>query len=200
MPEQQLVEIARSLGAQARYLILDEPTASLTTREVDKLFDVIRRLRSQQVGIIYISHRLEELFEIADRVTVLRDGNAVETRPMAEADRATLIRLMAGREISQIFPKIDVADRGCCSRGTRRELDARGYSRCESQRPKRRNPGACRHGRFGPHANRRNAFRTHSGRTAAKSLCEVAASASTAPPKRSRWELPMSPKIAAVTA
>ena len=105
MPEQQLVEIARALGARARYLILDEPTASLTSREVAKLFDVIRRLRNQQVGLIYISHRLEELFEIADRVTVLRDGNAIETRPMADADRATLIRLMAGREISQIFPK-----------------------------------------------------------------------------------------------
>src|SRR5262249_49337627 len=108
MPEQQLVEIARALGAQARFLILDEPTASLTKREVDKLFDVIRRLRTQQAGLIYISHRLEELFEIADRVTVLRDGNAVETRAMADADRATLIRLMAGREVSQIFPKEEV--------------------------------------------------------------------------------------------
>jgi rhamnose transport system ATP-binding protein len=108
MPEQQLVEIARALGAQARFLILDEPTASLTTREVGKLFEVIRRLRSQQVGLIYISHRLDELFEAADRVTVLRDGSAIETRPMADADRATLIRLMAGREISQVFPKMEV--------------------------------------------------------------------------------------------
>lgn len=108
MPQQQLVEIARALGARARFLILDEPTASLTTREVSKLFDVIRRLRAQQVGLIYISHRLEELSEIADRVTVLRDGHAIETRPMAESDRATLIRLMAGREISRIFPKTTV--------------------------------------------------------------------------------------------
>jgi rhamnose transport system ATP-binding protein len=108
MPEQQLVEIARSLGAKARFLILDEPTASLTTREVEKLFGVIRRLREQRVGIIYISHRLEELFQIADRVTVLRDGSIIETRAMADADRPTLIRLMAGREISQIFPKVDV--------------------------------------------------------------------------------------------
>jgi len=72
------------------------------------LFDVIRRLRERGTGLIYISHRLEELFEIADRVTVLRDGSAIETRPMAQSDRATLIRLMAGREISQIFPKIEV--------------------------------------------------------------------------------------------
>jgi rhamnose transport system ATP-binding protein len=108
MPEQQLVEIARALGARAKFLILDEPTASLTTREVEKLFDVIRRLRDQGTGLIYISHRLDELFEIADRVTVLRDGDVIDTRPMADADRATLIRLMAGREVSQIFPKVDV--------------------------------------------------------------------------------------------
>ena len=108
MPEQQLVEIARSLGAKARFLILDEPTASLTTREVEKLFGVIRRLREQRVGMIYISHRLEELFQIADRVTVLRDGSIIETRAMEDADRPTLIRLMAGREISQIFPKVEV--------------------------------------------------------------------------------------------
>jgi rhamnose transport system ATP-binding protein len=108
MPEQQLVEIARALGAQAKFLILDEPTASLTTREVAKLFDVIRRLRDRGTGLIYISHRLDELFEIADRVTVLRDGDVIDTRPMADADRATLIRLMAGREVSQIFPKVEV--------------------------------------------------------------------------------------------
>jgi rhamnose transport system ATP-binding protein len=128
MPEQQLVEIARALGARARYLILDEPTASLTSREVEKLFDVIRRLRSQQVGLIYISHRLEELFEVADRVTVLRDGNAIETRAMADVDRPTLIRLMAGREISQVFPKeaapigdvaLDVVGLGCVRAGIR---------------------------------------------------------------------------------
>jgi rhamnose transport system ATP-binding protein len=108
MPERQLVEIARALGAQAKFLILDEPTASLTTREVAKLFDVIRRLRDHRTGLIYISHRLDELFEIADRVTVLRDGEVIDTRPMADADRATLIRLMAGREVSQIFPKVEV--------------------------------------------------------------------------------------------
>ncbi len=105
MPEQQLVEIARALGAKARFVILDEPTASLTTREVEKLFDVIRRLRAQNVGLIYISHRLDELFEIADRVTVLRDGSVIETLAIAGADRSRLIRLMAGRELSQIFPK-----------------------------------------------------------------------------------------------
>src|SRR6266404_5023355 len=74
MPEQQLVEIARALGADARILIMDEPTASLAVREVDNLFRMIRELRAQGVGIIYISHRLDDLYQIADRVTVLRDG------------------------------------------------------------------------------------------------------------------------------
>ena len=105
MPEQQLVEIARALGADARVLIMDEPTSSLTDREVAQLMRLIRDLRASGVGIIYISHRLDELAQIADRVTVLRDGAAVATRPMAEVDRAELIRLMVGRELSAIFPK-----------------------------------------------------------------------------------------------
>jgi rhamnose transport system ATP-binding protein len=105
MPEQQLVEIARALGANARILVLDEPTASLSDREVERLLDVIRELRQQRVGIIYISHRLEELFQVADRVTVLRDGASVGTRAMHDVDRGELIRLMVGREITAIFPK-----------------------------------------------------------------------------------------------
>jgi rhamnose transport system ATP-binding protein len=105
MPEQQLVEIARTLGADARILIMDEPTASLSEREVERLLRVVRDLREQGVGIIYISHRLEELSQIADRVTVLRDGSVVGTRPMAEAQRDELIRLMVGREITAVFPK-----------------------------------------------------------------------------------------------
>ncbi len=108
MPEQQTVEIAKSLGARARVLILDEPTASLTEREVRALFNVLRDLRARGVGMIYVSHRLEELPEIADRVTVLRDGETVETRPMAEVDRPTLIRMMVGRDIEAVFPKRDV--------------------------------------------------------------------------------------------
>src|SRR5574341_80404 len=97
MPEQQLVEVARALGASAKILIMDEPTASLTERETEHLFKVIGELRAQSVGVIYISHRLEELFAIVDRVTVLRDGEAIATRAMAEVDQAALIRLMVGR-------------------------------------------------------------------------------------------------------
>ena len=108
MPQQQLVEIASALGGQAKVLILDEPTASLSEREVENLFRVIRELKGQGVGMIYISHRLEELPQIADRVTVLRDGAYVGTEPMAGVDRAKLIRMMVGRELSTVFPKVEV--------------------------------------------------------------------------------------------
>jgi rhamnose transport system ATP-binding protein len=105
MPQQQLVEIARALGASARILVFDEPTASLSEEDTRNLFRVIRELRGQGVGIVYISHRLEELPAIADRVTVLRDGRTIDTRPMAEVSRAELIRMMVGRELSGVFPK-----------------------------------------------------------------------------------------------
>jgi rhamnose transport system ATP-binding protein len=84
---------------------MDEPTASLTEREVERLFNVIAVLKSSGVGIIYISHRLEEVFAIADRITVLRDGETVETCARAGVDRAALIRMMVGRELSAVFPK-----------------------------------------------------------------------------------------------
>jgi rhamnose transport system ATP-binding protein len=109
LPEQQMVEIAKAIGADARILIMDEPTASLTDRDVERLFEVIGRLRDHGVGIIYISHRLEEIFQVADRITVLRDGETIETRDRADLDRATLIRLMVGRELSAVFPKRQVA-------------------------------------------------------------------------------------------
>ncbi len=104
MPEQQLVEIACALGIGARIVIMDEPTASLTQEEQHLLFAVVRDLRAAGVGVIYISHRLEEIFALADRVTVLRDGESVGTHRVAEIDEAGLIRLMVGREVSQIYP------------------------------------------------------------------------------------------------
>lgn len=105
LPEQQMVEIARAFGAKAKVLILDEPTPSLTTREVESLFRVIRGLRDDGVALIYISHRLEELFEIADRVTVLRDGAYIGTHAISGVDRDALIRMMVGRELAAVFPK-----------------------------------------------------------------------------------------------
>src|SRR6185369_14176349 len=96
----------------ARVLILDEPTASLSEEDTQNLFRVIGALRSASVGMIYISHRLEELPAIADRVTVLRDGQTIETREMRGTTREDLIRLMVGRELSAVFPKrkVDLGD------------------------------------------------------------------------------------------
>jgi rhamnose transport system ATP-binding protein len=105
MPEQQVVEIAKAIGADARILIMDEPTASLSEREVERLFAVIARLRADGAGIVYISHRLEEIAAIADRITVLRDGETVATREAGTVARGELIRLMVGRELAAVFPK-----------------------------------------------------------------------------------------------
>ena len=104
MPEQQLVEIACAVGAGARIVVMDEPTASLTSREQERLFTVVRELRSSGVGIIYISHRLDEIFALADRVTVLRDGESVGTHAVRAITHAGLIKLMVGREVDQLYP------------------------------------------------------------------------------------------------
>lgn len=108
---QQMVEIAKALNAESKVLILDEPSAVLTEKEISKLFDVIRNLTAQGVGIVYISHRLEELDEIADRVTVMRDGQYIKTLEVEKGniDREYLIELMVGRELTDLFPKVDVA-------------------------------------------------------------------------------------------
>ncbi len=109
MPEQQLVEIACAIGAGARIVVMDEPTASLTQREQERLFTVVRELRAAGVGVIYISHRLEEIFALADRVTVLRDGQSVGTHGLNEVTEAGLIKLMVGREVAQIYPPAESA-------------------------------------------------------------------------------------------
>ena len=99
-----MVEIARALVSDPRVLVLDEPTATLSTVETDRLFAVLRRLRERGLAIIYISHRLEEIFALADRVTVLRDGRKVAAAPAAGLDRTGLIRWMVGRDVSEEFP------------------------------------------------------------------------------------------------
>jgi len=106
--QMQSVEIARAFSLNARILIMDEPTSSLTLSEVADLFALVRRLRDEGTAIIFISHRLEELFEVADRVTVLRDGSYVDTRLVKDVSRDELVRLMVGRTISNLFPKQDV--------------------------------------------------------------------------------------------
>ncbi|MFH1198919.1 MAG: ATP-binding cassette domain-containing protein [Candidatus Omnitrophota bacterium] len=103
--EQQLVVIARALSQEARILILDEPTAALSGQEADRLLNILKSLKTKGVTCIYISHRLREVFEIADRITVLRDGKTIATRDKNELDENKLISLMVGRELTNVYPR-----------------------------------------------------------------------------------------------
>jgi D-xylose transport system ATP-binding protein len=105
--QQQLVEIAKALSQNANILVLDEPTAALTESEVETLFDILRRLLARGVGIIYISHKLDEVFAMADRITVLRDGTTVGTNVAKEWTKDKVIAAMVGREVGNIFPTPD---------------------------------------------------------------------------------------------
>jgi ribose transport system ATP-binding protein len=119
---QQMVEIARSLVGECRLLILDEPTATLTSREISHLFEQIERLKARGVAIVYISHRLDELQQVADRVMVLRDGRRIDTRAMHELTQADIVRSMVGRDVHEGL------DRAVRPRG-RRALAVRGLAR-----------------------------------------------------------------------
>lgn len=107
MAQKQMVEIAKALTFESKILILDEPTASLTQREVDALFDIIRTLKKKGVGIVYISHRLEEIFEICDRVTVIRDGRYISTKKVADTNKDDLVADMVGRSMNNYYPKLE---------------------------------------------------------------------------------------------
>jgi len=102
--QQQLVEIAKALSQNARIVVLDEPTAALTDAEVETLFGILNDLRARGVAMIYISHKLDEVFHISDRITVLRDGKTIETTPTSETDEPRVIGKMVGRAVDQIFP------------------------------------------------------------------------------------------------
>jgi ribose transport system ATP-binding protein len=120
--QQQMVEIAKATSRKSRVIAMDEPSATLTDHELANLWDLIRKLKSEGVSIVYISHRMEEVFEIADRVTVLRDGHAIGTRDISEVNQDQLINMMVGRKLEENFPKV-VAPVGECL------LDVRGLSR-----------------------------------------------------------------------
>ncbi|MDQ7093139.1 sugar ABC transporter ATP-binding protein [Desulfosporosinus sp. PR] len=105
--QQQMVEIAKALSMNARILVLDEPTAALTKREIEKLFQIIEALKAQGVGMIYISHRMEEIFQISDRITVLRDGRYIGTREAKDTTLDELVQMMVGREIKERFPQVE---------------------------------------------------------------------------------------------
>jgi D-xylose transport system ATP-binding protein len=101
---QQMVEIAKALARKARVLVLDEPTAALSDADADVLLDLLERLRAQRLGIVYVSHRLDEVLRIADRVTVLRDGRSVRSSAARDVDAAALVAAMVGRDIDALFP------------------------------------------------------------------------------------------------
>ncbi len=104
--QQQMIEIAKALSMDASFIIMDEPTASLTNNEIDALFEIVCSLKEKGVTIIFISHHLSEIFECADRVTVLKDGEYIGTKDIDEIDESSLIRMMVGRELSEIYPDI----------------------------------------------------------------------------------------------
>jgi len=106
---QQLVEIAKALSLNARVLIMDEPTASLTDREIGTLFGIMTDLKSRGVGIVYVSHRMEEIFKICDKVSVLRDGHFVGERSVAQTSFEEVVKMMVGRELKERFPKREVS-------------------------------------------------------------------------------------------
>lgn len=103
---QQMVEVAKALSLNADILIMDEPTAALSNSEIDALFSTIKMLKNRGVGIVYISHRLEEIFEIGDRVTVLRDGQYVATENVKDLDKQTMVRMMVARDLNEHIPKV----------------------------------------------------------------------------------------------
>jgi D-xylose transport system ATP-binding protein len=105
--QQQLVEIAKALSHEAQILVLDEPTAALTDAEVETLFGILTKLKSRGVAMIYISHKLDEVFRMSDRITVLRDGRTVDTNATSDLDEAQVIARMVGRAVGDIFPKVD---------------------------------------------------------------------------------------------
>ena len=126
---QQMVEIAKAFLADVRLLILDEPTASLTEAEAEKLFDLVAKLKESGVGIIYVSHRMREIKQIADRITVLRDGRKITTVNAADVSENDLVELMTGRKIDVLFPHIERAVANFSGGNRQKVLLARGLTR-----------------------------------------------------------------------
>lgn len=109
--QQQMVEIAKAISFNSKIIVMDEPSATLTDHELEALFLLIRELKNQGIGMIYISHRLEEVFEIGDRVTVMRDGAYIATKDVTDLTREDIIKMMVGRELTHEFPK-EIFERG----------------------------------------------------------------------------------------
>ena len=116
--QRQMVEVAKALSFNADLIAMDEPTSSLTDRETEILFQVMRSFKERGISIIFISHRLEEVFEIADRITVLRDGETIGTAPAADLDVDQVVRMMVGRELGELYPKDEIEQRGVVLQAT----------------------------------------------------------------------------------
>lgn len=110
--DQQIVEIAKAISTKAHVIVMDEPTAALSSKEVERLFSVARNLREQGCAVVFVSHRLDEVFALCDRITIMRDGSTVHSAPTSELDESQVIRAMVGRDVSELFPKIkaDIGD------------------------------------------------------------------------------------------
>ena len=121
--QRQMVEIAKALSHDSRLIIMDEPTASLTEKEVRKIFEIVKNLRARGVAVIYISHRLEEAFELADRITVMRDGRKVDTREIASTSKNDVIEMMVGKVVKDYF-----AETGAREVPQQPLLEVRGYA------------------------------------------------------------------------
>lgn len=105
--DQQIVEIAKAISTKANVIVMDEPTAALSSKEVERLFSVARNLRDQGCAVVFVSHRLDEVFALCDRVTIMRDGSTVSTAAISEITEPEVIRSMVGRDVSELFPKLD---------------------------------------------------------------------------------------------
>ncbi len=168
--QQQLVEIAKALAMSARIIVMDEPTAALADREIERLFTIVRRLKAAGAGIIYISHRMEELSRIADRVTVMRDGKVVTTREARDFSSDEIVHAMVGRRLDAQLSRVYRAAARCAGSSRSAQFSA---PRCRQWRELlgagRRNRGACRawSARAGPRSCAR--LRVPTRRTAAKS-------------------------------
>ena len=202
---QQMVAIARAVSFKAQLVIMDEPTSSLDEREVAVLFDVMRRLRAEGVAVIFVTHRLDELYEVCDRVTVMRDGHTVSTSPMAEIDKLHLVAAMLGRDVAAVAATRPasraaaehVGDEVLAAEGLkigRRVRDARVEVRA---RPDRRARGPAR---LRPHRNGAGDLRRRPARRGVDPADGQGGLAAGAAPTRSRWALAIAARTARRTA
>ena len=152
--QQQVVEIIKARSLNARILVLDEPTAALADNEVELLFTLVRRLQELGVGILYISHRLREVFTLSDRITVIKDGAVVKTVSTGEIDSRGLVRLMVGRELGDYFPERGTPEDLGEVRLSVKNLTTPLLRDVSLRRARRRDRRACRARRLGPHRGR----------------------------------------------